>query len=134
MAREFAKAFYNSKSWKKARAAYIAQRKAIDGGMCESCHQRPGYIVHHKIELSPENINNPDIALNYANFKYDCHACHNKEKKEPDAVEGLVRYEFDAAGQPIAQAPPEMNRQGQGARPNSAYTLNTQLARVGGVV
>ena len=102
MAREFAKTFYNSKAWKKARAAYIAQRKAIDGGMCESCHQRPGYIVHHKIELSPENINNPDIALNFANFKYDCHVCHNKEKKEPDIVEGLVRYEFDAAGQPIA--------------------------------
>lgn len=108
MAREFAKAFYNSKLWKKARAAYIAQRKAIDGGMCESCHQQPGYIVHHKVELTPENINDPDIALNLENFKYDCHVCHNKENTALDKIEGLVYYEFDAAGQPIAQSPPDI--------------------------
>ena len=55
MAREFAKAFYKSKEWLKVRAAYIAKRKSIDGGLCESCHEKPGYIVHHKIELTPEN-------------------------------------------------------------------------------
>ena len=37
MAKEFAKGFYNSKQWKKCREAYIAHRKAIDGGMCETC-------------------------------------------------------------------------------------------------
>ncbi len=107
MAREFAKRFYNGKDWKKCRAAYIAKRKAIDGGMCESCHEKPGYIVHHKTELSPENINNPDITLNHDNLKYDCHICHNKENKSEDVVEGLVGYEFNAAGEMILLSPPE---------------------------
>lgn len=106
MAREFAKKFYDSSTWKKSRAAYIAYRRAIDGGMCESCHAVPGYIVHHKTELSPSNINNPEITLNFDNFKYDCHICHNKERKRQEEAEGLVPYEFDADGMPIGQSPP----------------------------
>lgn len=106
MAREFAKKFYDSSAWKKSRAAYIAYRRAIDGGMCESCHAVPGYIVHHKTELSPSNINNPEITLNFNNFKYDCHICHNKERKRREEAEGLVVYEFDAGGMPIGQSPP----------------------------
>lgn len=97
MAREFAKAFYNSSKWKKCRLGYIAHRKSIDGGMCESCRERPGYIVHHKIELQPWNINNPDVALNFENLKYDCHICHNKENNK-DIVNGLVDYEFTVDG------------------------------------
>ena len=37
MAKEFARAFYNSKRWKDCRRAYIAKRISIDGGMCETC-------------------------------------------------------------------------------------------------
>lgn len=107
MARKFAEAFYNSKKWKKARESYILHRKSVDGGMCESCHQRPGHIVHHKTELTPENIADPDVALNFENFKFDCHVCHNKENKRKDEVDGLVQYEFDEEGQLIAQSPPE---------------------------
>lgn len=36
MAKEFARAFYNSKRWKDCRRAYIAKRISIDGGMCET--------------------------------------------------------------------------------------------------
>lgn len=104
MAKEFAKSFYNSKAWKKCRAAYIAYRRQVDGGICESCHEAPGYIVHHKIELTPDNINDPDIALNFKNFKYDCHVCHQKEKVK-DEVPGLVQYEFSPEGD-IISAPP----------------------------
>lgn len=78
---------------------------AADGGMCESCHERPGYIVHHKKELTPWNINDPDIALNHGNLKYDCHACHNKERGRQDVADGLVGYVFDADGEPVAGAP-----------------------------
>lgn len=99
MAREFAKAFYNSKQWRRCRTAYIAHRRAIDGGLCESCHEAPGYIVHHKIELTPENINDPDIALGFNNLKYDCHVCHQKENSKDGPAEGLVRYEFDSDGE-----------------------------------
>lgn len=97
MAREFAKAFYGSAAWKKCRAAYIAYRKSIDGGMCESCHEKPGYIVHHKTEIQPWNIDDPEVTLNFHNLKYDCHICHNKENNK-DIVEGLVEYEFTPDG------------------------------------
>lgn len=79
MAQEWAKAFYNSTAWKGARAAYIKTRIAADGGMCETCHEVPGYIVHHRTPLTQENINDSDVTLNFANFKYDCKECHDKE-------------------------------------------------------
>ena len=104
MAREFAKAFYNSKKWKMCRKAYIEHRKAIDGGMCETCHEAPGYIVHHKEELTPENINNPDIALSFQNLKFDCHICHQKENSK-DGPRGLVQYEFSQDGEMVVLPP-----------------------------
>lgn len=105
MAREFAKAFYNSKQWKECRRAYIAQRMAADGGMCETCHEVPGYIVHHKIELSPENINDPEITLNFSNLKYDCHVCHQKENKGEMEGVHFVQYGFTEEGE-VCVLPP----------------------------
>ena len=55
MARDFAKAFYNSKEWQHCRDAYIEHVH----GLCERCH-RPGWIVHHKCYLTPANIEDPD--------------------------------------------------------------------------
>lgn len=106
MAREFAKPFYSSSAWQRCRAAYISHRKSVDGGMCETCHEKPGYIVHHKIELTPENINNPDIALGFGNLKYDCHECHNKEHgKNRDEAPGLVQYTFSPDGEMLVLPP-----------------------------
>lgn len=104
VAKEFAKTFYNSKQWRRCREAYIAMRRSIDGGMCESCHETTGYIVHHKIELTPDNITNPDISLNFDNLKYDCHICHNKEGKE-NKIKNLVNYCFDDRGELISSPP-----------------------------
>jgi hypothetical protein len=82
MAREFAKAFYNSKEWKRCRASFIAYRQSIDGGLCQTCRENLGYIVHHNKEwLTEENINDPEVALSFDNLKYDCLICHNKEKE-----------------------------------------------------
>lgn len=102
MARDFAKQFYKSKQWQKCRASYILKRQGIDGGMCETCHQEPGKIVHHKIWLSPENINDPNVSLNHENLKYECQTCHNKEgcQKEENG-----RYYFGEDGQ-IYPVPP----------------------------
>lgn len=106
MAKIFAKPFYDSKEWQRCRAAYISHRKSVDGGMCETCHEKPGYIVHHKIELTPENINNPDITLGFENLKYDCHECHNREHgKCKDTVPGLVQYKFGSDGNVQALPP-----------------------------
>ncbi|WP_026885395.1 HNH endonuclease [Clostridium beijerinckii] len=74
MAKIFAKRFYNSKEWKKCKASYI---KSVNG-LCERC-ERPGYIVHHKKGLTPNNINNPNITLNHNNLEYLCLDCHNAE-------------------------------------------------------
>lgn len=63
MAKDFAKKFYMGKAWKKCRQSYIAERIRIDGGMCEECHKNLGYIIHHKVALTPQNIDNPDITL-----------------------------------------------------------------------
>lgn len=79
MAKEFAKKFYSSKAWLSCRDSYIDKRVLIDGGLCEKCHEEPGYIVHHVTELTPNNISNPLIALNHDNLQYVCKKCHDKE-------------------------------------------------------
>ena len=76
--KEFAKSFYNSKKWKACRNSYIQYRIMIDGGLCEECHERPGFIVHHKQLLTPENINDPDTSLNHDMLEYVCKECHDR--------------------------------------------------------
>lgn len=89
----WAKPFYNSTAWKKCRAAYIVKVH----GLCERC-SKPGYIVHHTVYLTPQNINDPSISLNHALLEYVCQDCHNKEhhgEAEGVTAEGV---EFDAEG------------------------------------
>ena len=78
MAREFAKQFYNSKKWKMARALKIAS----EHGICERCgksYASKQLIVHHKIYLTPQNINDENISLNQDNLECVCKFCHNEE-------------------------------------------------------
>lgn len=106
MAREFSKPFYKSKQWQQCRAAYIRHRKSIDGGLCETCHEKPGYIVHHKEELTPDNINDPDIALGFDNLKYDCLECHNQENgRGSQEIPGLIQYTFTEDGEMVILPP-----------------------------
>ena len=97
MAKEFAKPFYRSKAWKLCRESYISSVN----GLCETClskgRVRPGKIVHHKIYLTPDNINDPYIALNHEQLRYDCQDCHNEEHHGTSTVvsDGLM---FDAFG------------------------------------
>lgn len=101
MSKEFAKKFYKSKAWQKCRASYISQRIAVDGGLCETCHEKPGYIVHHKILLTPSNIDDPDITLNFCNLKYDCKDCHDKEEIHEFHKQKKLQCTFANDGQPI---------------------------------
>lgn len=82
----YAKQFYKSKQWRQCREAYIQYR----GGLCETCQLKgkitPGKIVHHKIYLTPNNINDPNISLNWENLRLDCQDCHNKEHHEKYSV------------------------------------------------
>lgn len=86
------KQFYKSQEWKRARWAYIAYRIALDGGLCEVCHEELGLIVHHEIWLDDINCNDPDISLNPIHFKYECQACHNKERDPRKATPGRCIY------------------------------------------
>lgn len=76
MAQEWAKNFYKSPKWIRCRNAYIQQRIVTDGGLCEECHNKPGYIVHHKTILTADNISDPDISLNTDNLEYEIGRAH----------------------------------------------------------
>lgn len=102
MAREFAKAFYDSAAWRKCRKTFLAYRRAADGGMCQRCHEKPGYIIHHRTELTPENITDPDITLNMDNLMYVCHECHNiMHGYAKDLPERSISYCFSPDGTPV---------------------------------
>lgn len=89
--REFAKAFYESPAWRRTRA-YILKR---DAGLCVHCGE-PGVIVHHKIELTPRNIDDPAIALGEDNLETVCRTCHALiHEGTPPLADGLA---FDADG------------------------------------
>jgi len=73
-------------------------RMGIDGGMCMRCHKEAGYIVHHKIYLTPKNIEIPEISLCFDNLEYLCLSCHSQEH---NGRKGL-KCSFDEKGRPIA--------------------------------
>ena len=77
----FTQPFYNSGAWKDCRAEY---RKSV-GGLCEECKKNGiitvGDEVHHKIPLTPQNIKDPNITLNWANLELLCKDCHKKKRK-----------------------------------------------------
>ena len=67
--REFAKEFYLSPAWRRARE-YVFRR---DAGLCVECGD-PGEIVHHKTPLTPENIRDPSVSLGEDNLELLKHA------------------------------------------------------------
>lgn len=103
MAKEWAKAFYNSKRWQQCRDSYISSRIVTDGGMCEICGSNQGFIVHHKTTLTESNIKDPDISLRHDNLQYVCKDCHDKfEGHGVGNKKVRPLFAFDADGQPIS--------------------------------
>ncbi len=103
MAKPWAKAFYSSPAWERCRSSFIAERVLADGGLCENCREEPGYIVHHVNELTPGNINDPDVSLNHANLRYVCKRCHDKEHGV--FCESEKDYFFDGDGNVLPTPP-----------------------------
>lgn len=107
MAKEFAKAFYNSRAWERCRGSYIAERILIDGGLCETCHCKAGYIVHHKVPLTADNINDATISLNHDLLEYDCKDCHDQKEGHGVGKKGVPAIcLFDGAGNVTGILPP----------------------------
>lgn len=75
----YARSFYLSKAWQDTRKAYA---KSV-GGLCERCLEKglykAGEIVHHKIHITPDNIHDESITLNWDNLELVCRECHSEE-------------------------------------------------------
>lgn len=85
MENSFAYSFYVSAEWKRCRAAFLRMHP-----LCERCGM-PARQVHHKVRLTPANMNDPDVALNWDNLEALCDDCHQKEHKQ-------IRWRCDAYG------------------------------------
>lgn len=74
----FAHRFYHSKAWQDVRS-FVWDRA---NGLCERCMERgelkPADVVHHRVPLSPENMGDPDIALNPDRLVALCNDCHTE--------------------------------------------------------
>lgn len=91
--KEFAKKFYKSRAWQSTRLAYL---KSV-GGLCERCLKRglykPAEIVHHKVYIDEQNINDPAVTLSWTNLEAVCRECH-----EDEHYDGAKRYKVDEYG------------------------------------
>ncbi len=99
--RDFARGVYKSRQWERARGLCLR----LHQGLCVRCLERgeytPAEIVHHKVHLDAENVNNPAVAFSQDNLEPLCRRCHAAEHPE---IYGRTqarperRYGFDAAG------------------------------------
>lgn len=98
MAKDFSRAFYASAEWEHARDAALTR----DHHLCQHCLAQgvitPAVMVHHIIELTPANIDDPGIATNLGNLVSLCDRCHKKVHgwiRQGSTRKGLA---FDANG------------------------------------
>lgn len=104
MAKEYAKTFYNSMKWIKCRKAFMKSKNYI----CERCGDI-AKIVHHKKHITPDNITDPNITLNWDNLQALCLDCHNVMHGNSNAtINGVT---FDENGDLIYT--PQVNEMGQ---------------------
>jgi len=95
--KSWAEDFYYSKSWRVCRENY----KKSQQGICERCGG-VAKVIHHKIHLTPDNINDPSVALAIANLEALCQDCHNREHHGGNAPD--LGYTFTEDGE-IEYAP-----------------------------
>ena len=83
--------FYKTQAWQDCRASYLKRQ----GGLCEVCLSKgiytPAEIVHHKVHITAQNVNDPEVTLNHDNLQALCRECHGE-------VHGGRRYKIDATG------------------------------------
>jgi len=86
--------FYHTKRWARCRDAFLKSK----GMLCERCLAKglyvPATVVHHRVRLDPQTVNNPAIALNWDNLEALCRPCHEKEHDRGRKR----RYDFDEYG------------------------------------
>ena len=123
MAQPWAKPLYNSTVWKNLRAAALRR----DHFTCQICARR-ATEVHHKIELTEENVNDPKIALNINNLQSLCHNCHTAltmEEHAGRAPDSGLYYVFDSDGMLVPlNSPPVPDDNSIQKRPTASLRKN----------
>lgn len=93
--------FYNSGAWKQTRRNY----KQSVGGLCERCLAKgiiaPAEVIHHKVELTPDNIKDLNISLGWDNLQALCRQCHAEVHDEIYASKSGRRYKIDNSGKVV---------------------------------
>lgn len=87
--------FYRSKEWQRLRIVLMDHRSTEDGAIiCERCGKpilrAYDCIGHHKIELTEDNVDDADIALNPEKIELICFHCHNMEHQRFDGFRQKV--------------------------------------------
>lgn len=101
MARDFAKAFYNSGLWQDVRESILER----DSGLCRMCGAVASE-VHHVIKLTTKNIDDPEITVNPDNLLSLCGECHKAQHRRDRAAGRCSQPDqrvcaFDADGNPV---------------------------------
>lgn len=79
--------FYSSKEWRVLRRNLLVERVNQEDGIlyCERCGEpilnTSEAVIHHKIALTLQNVNDYTISLNPDNLMIMSHRCHNLEHK-----------------------------------------------------
>lgn len=76
-------AFYTGREWEQFRQVIIAQRMRADGFVYDEITGKPivkanDIILHHKIPLTLENVNDASISLNPENIQIVSFTTHNE--------------------------------------------------------
>ena len=98
--------FYQSKAWKTVKNNIWLKQSCL----CAICH-KPVYvdgisdyipkdkrrigIVHHKVWLNDDNVNNQEISLDESNLIGICKDCHEKEHHQDISTRPGVKFDSD---------------------------------------
>ena len=83
--------FYTTRAWRKSRESFLQEK----GRLCEICMSKgliePAVHVHHKVPITPENLNDLRITLDHSNLMALCEECHQEQHRKR-------RWRCDALG------------------------------------
>lgn len=70
--------FYGTRDWRKCSLDYLRSQQYL----CERCRNRgeivPAEIVHHIVHLTPANVHDANVSLNWSNLMAVCRKCHGE--------------------------------------------------------
>ena len=103
----FARKFYDSRAWRVCREGYAESKRHL----CER---------HHKTKLTPANITDPSITLNWDNLELLCKDCHLAEHETHR--ERPTRWKTDEEGRVILDTLPPSHEMTTGGAPLRAFS------------